>query len=141
MRMRKSWCGVVCLCCSLAVGLSSDGTKKAKTTAAAAKAASEPAVLWKDPGDIASRDLVYGSGGEKHLPHGPFKFEKEDLDGTNPKFTVKSEDGTKWKVKMGMEAQPETVASRIVWAVGFYANEDYFLQDLQIQGMPARLHR
>ena len=141
MWMRKSWTAGLCLCCSIAIGLSSDGTKKAKTAAAAEKAASEPASLWKDPGDIASRDLFHGPGGADHAPQGPYKFDKEDLDGTNPKFVIKAKDGVKWKVKLGEEAQPETVATRIVWAVGFHANEDYFLTDLQIDGLPEHLHR
>jgi len=138
MSMRTSSCVIVYLACSMTVALSSDGAKRA---ARAETAANEPAVLWKDPGDIAARDLFYGPGGEKHRPHGPFKFEKEDLDGTNPKFVVKDQDGVKWKVKLGPEARPETVATRIVWAMGYYANEDYFLADLQVQGMPAKLHR
>jgi len=101
-----------------------------------------PAVLWREPTDIASRNLFYGPGGKEHEPpHGTFTFVKEDLDGTNPKFVVRDRDGVKWKVKLGLEARPETVASRLAWAVGYFANEDYFVQDLQVQGMPARLHR
>src|ERR1700719_2951959 len=56
-----------------------------------------PAVLWRNPTDIASRDLFYGPGGEKHQPHGPFTFIREDLDGTNPKFVVRDADDVKWK--------------------------------------------
>lgn len=104
-------------------------------------AASEVSALWRDPGDIRSRDLFYGPGGEKDQPHGPFTFLKEDLDGTNPKFSVRDRDGVKWKVKLGVEARPETTASRLVWAVGYYADEDYFLPDLKVEKMPARLHR
>jgi len=70
-------------------------------------------VLWKEPKDIASRNLFYGPGGKAHQPHGTFVFVKEDLDGTNPKFVIRDQDGTKWKLKMGNEARPETVASRI----------------------------
>ncbi|HXB73784.1 MAG TPA: hypothetical protein VNY05_36435 [Candidatus Acidoferrales bacterium] len=98
-------------------------------------------MLWRDPADISSRDLFYGPGGEKHAPHGAFTFVKEDLDGTNPKFVVVDQDGVKWKVKMGLEARPETVASRIAWAVGYYANEDFFVRDLDVHGMPRRLQR
>jgi hypothetical protein len=93
-------------------------------------------VLWQQPGDIASRDLYYGPGGKEHAPHTVFTFEKEDMSGTNPKFEVRDENGTKWKVKLGVEARPETVASRLVWAVGYYANEDYFLPDLRVENMP-----
>jgi len=99
------------------------------------------AVVWQDPGNIASRDLYYGPGGEKHQPVGPFTFEKEDLDGSNPKFVVHDRDGVKWKVKLGTEARPETVASRLVWSVGYFTDEDYFLPDLKVQEMPAHLHR
>jgi hypothetical protein len=99
-----------------------------------------PAVLWRNPGDIASRNLYYGPGGEKDQPHGPFTFVKEDLDGSNPKFVVRDPDGVKWKVKLGEEARPETVAARLVWAVGYFANEDYFLPKIQVAAMP-RLRR
>jgi hypothetical protein len=100
-----------------------------------------PAVLWRNPTDIASRDLFYGPGGEQHQPHGPFTFIKEDLDGTNPKFDVRDADGVKWKVKLGEEARPETVATRLVWAAGYFTDEDYFLPDIHVAAMPRRLHR
>jgi hypothetical protein len=99
------------------------------------------ATMWMEPTDIPARDLFYGPGGQKDAPQGTFTFEKEDLDGTNPKFVVHDGDGVKWKVKLGEEARPETVASRLVWAVGYFADEDYFLQDFKVEGMPAHLHR
>ncbi|HLK64800.1 MAG TPA: hypothetical protein VKU19_15250 [Bryobacteraceae bacterium] len=104
-------------------------------------AGSETVVIWRNPTDLASRDLFYGPGGREHQPHGAFTFVKEDLDGTNPKFVVKDADGVEWKVKLGLEARPETVASRLVWAAGYFTNEDYFLATMQIQGLPERLHR
>ena len=98
-------------------------------------------VLWRSPGDIRSRNLFFGPGGEKHAPHTIFTFEKEDMDGTSPKFIVHDENGVRWKVKMGHEARPETVASRLVWAVGYSTNEDYFLPEFRVEGMPEHLHR
>src|SRR5262249_26234640 len=99
-----------------------------------------PAVFWRYPRDIATRDLFYGPGGEAHAPHGTFTFDKEDLAGSNPKFDITDEDGVKWKVKMGDEARPETVASRLVWAAGYFADEDYFAPILRVKEMP-RLRR
>jgi hypothetical protein len=99
------------------------------------------AILWQAPDDIRSRNLFYGPGGKGHSPHSVFTFIKEDLDGTNPKFTVHDENGVKWKVKMGIEARPEVVATRLVWAVGYEANEDYFLPEIKVENMPAHLHR
>jgi hypothetical protein len=103
-------------------------------------AAATTVSLWQNPTDIASRDLYYGPGGKEHAPHTIYTFVKEDMSGTNPKFEVRDEDGVKWKVKLGVEARPETVASRLVWAVGYYANEDYFLPTLHVEDMP-RLRR
>ena len=102
---------------------------------------SEMAVLWQKPTDIRTRDLFYGPGGKKHQPPATFTFVKEDLDGTNPKLVVRDSSGVKWKLKLGAEARPETVASRLIWAVGYSANEDYFLSDVQVRNLPARLHR
>ncbi len=100
-----------------------------------------PQVLWREPRDIASRSLFYGRGGKAHAPHGSFTFLKEDLGGSNPKFDVRDDAGVKWKVKLGSEARPETVASRLVWAVGYFANEDYFVPELRVQDVSGRLHR
>jgi len=102
-----------------------------------------PGIFWRDPSDIAQRDLIYGQGGKKHAPtqNAKFTFDKEDLKGTNPKFSVKDADGTKWKVKLGVEAKPETASARLVWAVGFTTNEDYFLPKLTVDGVPEHLKR
>jgi hypothetical protein len=109
-----------------------------------AKATSEQtdsAVIWREPSDIAARNLLWGPGGEADQPHGPFKFVEEDLNGTSPKYVVRDRDDVKWTVKLGMEARPETVASRLVWSVGYFTNEDYFLEHVQIDGIPPHLKR
>ena len=54
-------------------------------------------------------------------------FVEEDHAGTNPKFYVRDQDGTKWTAKMGVEAKPETAAAHLLWAAGYYADEDYFV--------------
>jgi hypothetical protein len=99
-----------------------------------------PPVLWRFPEDIATRNLYYGPGGKAHEPSGRFRFLQEDTTGSSPKFEIVGEDGTKWKAKLGLEARPETVASRLVWAVGYFANEDYFVPQLEVENMP-HLHR
>jgi hypothetical protein len=94
-----------------------------------------PVVLWRDPGDIASRNLLYGPGGQEHAPAGKFKFVDEDKKGTNPKFHVVDEQGVRWRVKLGPEARAETAATRLLWAVGYFADEDYYLPELRVEGM------
>ena len=85
--------------------------------------------------------MLYGPGGKEHQPTGTLTFVKEDMEGTNPKFIVRGEDGVKWKLKLGSEAKPETVASRLLWAAGYFASEDYFLAKVQVKNMPAHPHR
>ena len=99
-------------------------------------------VLWREPAGLESRDLFYGIGGPRHAPRpGTFKFIKEDLDGSNPKYLVRDDAGVKWKIKLGTEAKPEVAATRIVWAAGYFTDEDYFLPEVRVQGLPGNLHR
>ena len=90
-------------------------------------------VLWHDPGPISALDLFYGQGGRDGRPVAPFKFASEDLRGSNPKFEVLDAHGTKWRVKLGDEARPEVVASRLLWAVGYFVNDDYVLESAHVE--------
>ena len=104
-------------------------------------AKSGPPLIWSDPGDISSRNLVYGSGGKNSPPNSPVTFEKEDTKGTNPKFDVRDQEGEKWKVKLGVEARPETAATRLLWAVGYFTENDYLVPQLTVQNLPPHLQR
>jgi len=44
-------------------------------------------------------------------------------------------------VKLGIEAQPEVVASRLLWAIGYFTNDNYFLRDVPVHGLPPHLKR
>jgi len=102
--------------------------------------ASGAASLWRDRGDIASLNLFYGAGGKEHQPTGKFTFVEEDKQGTAPKFEVVDDHGVTWKVKLGEETKSETAASRLVWAAGYFTDEDYYLPELKVEKM-ARLSR
>jgi len=121
----------------LAVPLSAAPADSAKAEKAskAEKAAVHTPVLWRDPGNIASRDLRYGSGSAERMPKGRLRFLKEELGGAEPKFDVEDEQGVRWRVKPGWEARPETAAARLLWAVGYFADEDYYLPEASVEGM------
>jgi hypothetical protein len=119
---------------SIAVNALAAGNKKQVTQTKVAPVTATP-VLWREPVDITSRDLFYGPGGKAHEPQGTFTFKEEDMAGTNPKFDVTDQNGVTWRVKLGPEARPETAASRLVWAVGYFANEDYFMPKLHVEAM------
>jgi hypothetical protein len=91
--------------------------------------------LWHDPGRIAELDLIYGHGGKEGQPAPPFKFESEDARGTNPKFNVRDAHGTKWRVKLGDEARPEVTASRLLWAVGYFVDDDYLVESAKVDNL------
>jgi len=98
-------------------------------------------VLWRDPGDIASRDLRYGPGSPELAPAFPFTFIEESKGGESPKFKVRDARGVVWGVKLGPESQSETVATRLVWAVGYFAEEAYYFDEVKVDNMPRRLSR
>jgi hypothetical protein len=93
-------------------------------------------LLWTDRGDIRSLDMIGGAGGKDHQPTGKFTFDKEDMAGSSPKFILRDEEGVRWKVKLGQEVKSETAATRLVWAAGYFTDEDYYLPELHIENMP-----
>jgi hypothetical protein len=97
-------------------------------------------IAWRDPGDISTRDLRFGPGSPELAPQAPFTFISESKLGASPKFKVKDARGVTWSVKMGPEAQAETVATRLVWAMGYFADEAYHLDRIEVQNLP-RLSR
>lgn len=103
-------------------------------------AQSRRAVLWRNPGNIAQRDLRYGPGSPGMAPVAPFTFIQEDKGGESPKFEVRDARGDVWTIKLGPEAQAETVATRLVWAVGYFAEEAYYADEVQVRNLP-RLSR
>ena len=92
-------------------------------------------MLWRDWGDVAALNLLDGPGGKTRAPGTDFKFIGESKGGTALKFDVEDENGAKWKVKVGPEAKPETAAARLVWAAGYFADEDYYRPLIRVQGM------
>ncbi len=114
------------------------GAQKHEKQKAKKDVADLPAVIWRDPGDISALNLVYGAGGSEHAPdpNGTYTFDKEDMNGTSPKFDVKDGQGVKWRVKLGQEPQAETAATRLLWAAGYFVDEDYYLAEVKVEGLP-----
>jgi hypothetical protein len=92
-------------------------------------------VLWRDPGDIASRDLFNGPGGEAMKPDlSRITFIKEESGGYSKKYRVQDAQGRVWVAKLSKEAQPETAATRILWAIGYETEIPYLAPRLTIEG-------
>jgi hypothetical protein len=100
-----------------------------------AQKARTDSVLWRDWGNVAALNLLDGPGGKTRAPGTGFKFVREIKTGTAPKFEVEDRKGAKWKVKLGPEVKPEAAATRLVWAAGYFADEDYYRPKIRVQGM------
>ena len=87
--------------------------------------------LWVTPGDLESRDLFYGSGGRDLAPDPTDTYALIEVDnsGYSPGYAVRDREGTRWSVKLGIEAQPELVATRVLWAIGYHQPANYMLTD------------
>lgn len=96
------------------------------------------ATLWKEPDAIENLDLFYGPGGPEGAPDASatFTFVRRSTSGTSKKIIVKDDKDRQWTVKFGAEARPETAATRILWAMGYHVDEDYFVKRAHIEGWP-----
>ncbi|HWQ33617.1 MAG TPA: hypothetical protein VNQ79_12255 [Blastocatellia bacterium] len=92
------------------------------------------AVLWEEPQNIERLDLFYGPGGREGAPDPSdrFTFIRRIKKGYSRKIVVTDEQGRQWVVKFGIEARPETAATRIVNAMGYYTDTTYFVRRARI---------
>ncbi|MFC6644570.1 hypothetical protein ACFQBQ_02985 [Granulicella cerasi] len=93
------------------------------------------AKLREAQANVSSLDLFLGPGGADGQPKPPFTFIDEDKNGTNPKLNAKDATGQSWRVKLGPEARPEVVATRLLWAMGYFVEDDYVLPEATVSNL------
>ncbi|MET0621538.1 MAG: hypothetical protein ABW250_01025 [Pyrinomonadaceae bacterium] len=94
-------------------------------------------VLWQEPTDIASRNLLLGPGGDGMKPDlSQVVWEATEEGGYSVKWRVRDGAGKKWVVKAGNEAQPEPAATRLVWAAGYPTEVTYLFPCVKIVNAP-----
>ena len=92
-------------------------------------------ILWREPGDIESRNLLLGAGGEAMKPDlSSVTFLEDKPGGYSKKYLVRDAAGKEWVAKLGKEAQPDTAANRLLWAVGYETEIAYLVPSLNIIG-------
>ena len=94
------------------------------------------AVLWRAHRDVSALDLLAGPGGEGMRPQAPFTFVEEEKGGYSKKYRVRDAKGRVWVAKIGVEAQPETAVTRLVWAAGYIPEVTYLAPCARIEGAP-----
>ncbi|HVF50153.1 MAG TPA: hypothetical protein VNA19_08705 [Pyrinomonadaceae bacterium] len=94
-------------------------------------------VLWREPSDIAGRNLLLGPGGAAMRPDTrSLSFIKQETGGFSTKYRVRDGSGREWVAKVGKEAQSETAAVRLLWAVGYLTEINYLVSCASIKGAP-----
>ncbi|CAN5391358.1 hypothetical protein BH10ACI1_BH10ACI1_28730 [soil metagenome] len=92
------------------------------------------AVMWERV-NIKQRDLFFGPGGAAMRPDlSKITFIKAEKNGHNKKFKISDGSGKIWVAKLGREAQPETAAVRLLWALGYKTEINYLVPTLTIPG-------
>src|ERR1700759_1223228 len=118
--------------------------KESKKDAKAERQEGAPAatpVLWKEPTDIATRDLFNGPGGDALKPDlSQVVWDGDETGGYSIKWDVRDGAGKKWVAKLGKEAQPEAVAVRLVWAAGYMTEINYLIPCVHIVNAPKPRH-
>jgi hypothetical protein len=61
-------------------------------------------------------------------------FIRDQTGGYSKKYRVKDAKGNEWVAKIGKEAQTDTAANRLVWALGYETEIAYLIPHLKIEG-------
>lgn len=92
-------------------------------------------VMWHEPTDLESRNLLLGAGGEEMKPDATrLTFIEQKTGGYSTKYRVRDASGREWVAKIGKEAQPDTAANRLLWAIGYETEVAYLLPHATIDG-------
>src|SRR5215218_9727010 len=91
-------------------------------------------VLWEPV--TTELDLYNGPGGAEMKPDlSKVTFIKENKNGHNKKYEIKDAAGRTWVAKLGSESQPETIAVRILYGIGYKTEINYLAPKLTIPGI------
>jgi len=92
-------------------------------------------VMWRDPVDLESRNLIHGAGGDSLKPDlRKVTFIEQKTGGYSTKYRVQDASGNVWIAKLGKEAQPDTAANRLLWALGYETEIAFLIPRLKIEG-------
>src|SRR5262249_43202781 len=98
-------------------------------------------IMWREPRDINSRDLYAGPGGSSMRPDlREVTLNRGENNGHSQKYRVCDAPGNVWVIKLGSESQPETAATRLLWAAGYFTDVDYLVPSVYVAGLNKTLN-
>ena len=89
--------------------------------------------IWRDPGRVEELDLAAGPGGPDGGPQPPFTYLEEHFGGSRPCVSVRDRRHRRWRLKWGDEVQVEAVATRLAWAIGYFAETTYYVHEGRVE--------
>ena len=95
---------------------------------------SSQSAIWREPGPLSAADLEAGPCGSKGSPVPPFHFVEEHDTGSQPCVSVRDANDREWRVKWGPEVHTEVLGTRLAWALGYFAEQSYFVASGRIEG-------
>ena len=134
-RTKSRYWSVCLLILMLALPYAASAQDKEKKVKKEKKELTGKPVMWKDPTDLESRNLILGAGGEEMKPDiSKVTFIEQKSGGYSTKYRVKDAKGNEWVAKIGKEAQTDTAANRLAWALGYETEIAYLIPHLKIEG-------
>jgi len=125
------WLSLLMLLLALSVSAAAQDNKDKKEKTAP----TGTPVLWRAPEDIEQRNLLLGAGGEAMKPDiSRLTFIEQKTGGYSTKYRVRDAKGNEWIAKIGREAQPDTAANRLLWALGYETEIAYLVPKVKIEG-------
>ncbi len=92
-------------------------------------------VMWREPADLESRNLLIGAGGDEMKPDiSKITYIEDKTGGYSKKYRVRDAKGNEWIAKLGKEAQSDTAANRLLWALGYETEIAYLVPKAKIEG-------
>jgi len=92
-------------------------------------------VMWRAPENIEQRNLLLGAGGEEMKPDvSRITYIEDKTGGYSKKYRVRDAKGNEWIAKIGKEAQSDTAANRLLWALGYETEIAYLVPKVKIEG-------
>jgi hypothetical protein len=131
---RFVWLMILMLAVPFSAAAQDDKIKKDKDKSDKKPLTGTP-VMWREPTDIATRNLLLGAGGEAGKPDiSTLTFIEEKTGGFSKKYRVRDAKGNEWIAKVGKESQTDTAANRILWALGYETEIAYLVPKAKIEG-------
>ena len=92
-------------------------------------------VMWREPADLEGRNLLIGAGGDDMKPDiSKITYIEDKTGGYSKKYRVRDAKGNEWIAKLGKEAQSDTAANRLLWALGYETEIAYLVPKAKIEG-------